>query len=182
MSTSTVHSQKTPEELINELFNEHSLLIYRAAYRITRRAEDAHDVLQTIFLRLLTHLPEGIFENPGGYLHQAAVNEALTIAKARKRKKEKAVPILIKVDGKEKEHEEIESKAARSQRAGNLREQLQDAITALNPQDVGLLLLYMDGYSDAEIAEMRGETRGAVASKLYRIREKLRNLLNEEPS
>jgi len=41
-----------PEEF-ERLFHEHHGLVYRAAYRITGRAEDAEDVLQTLFVRLL---------------------------------------------------------------------------------------------------------------------------------
>ena len=37
-------------------------------------------------------------------------------------------------------------------------------------------------YSDAEIAEMRGQTRGTVASMLHRIRAALKKLMTEETS
>ena len=35
------------------LFHEHYPLVYRTAYRVTGRAEDAEDVVQTLFLRLV---------------------------------------------------------------------------------------------------------------------------------
>ena len=35
------------------LFREHYLLVYRTAWVITGNSDDAEDVLQTIFLRLL---------------------------------------------------------------------------------------------------------------------------------
>ena len=37
------------------LFREHSRMVYRTAYGVTGNREDAQDVLQTIFLRLLRH-------------------------------------------------------------------------------------------------------------------------------
>src|SRR5690242_20658382 len=69
-----------------QLFQEHHGLVYRAAYRITGNAQDAEDVLQTLFLRLLHRgRPLDMDANPKGYLHRAAVNIALDIIRARRR-------------------------------------------------------------------------------------------------
>src|SRR5262252_1551149 len=69
-----------------QLFQEHHGLVYRAAYRITGNTQDAEDVLQTLFLRLLHRgRPLDVDANPKGYLHRAAVNIALDIVRARRR-------------------------------------------------------------------------------------------------
>src|SRR6185436_15725529 len=61
-------------------------LVYRTAFRITGRAEDTEDVVQSIFLRLLRRgLPPDFFRNPKGYLYRAAVNLALTAVESRQR-------------------------------------------------------------------------------------------------
>jgi hypothetical protein len=61
-------SEVTNDELTHEfeqIFREHSQLVYRTAYGATGNAEDAEDVLQTIFLRLLRNeLPPNLKNNP----------------------------------------------------------------------------------------------------------------------
>lgn len=53
------------------LFREHYQLVYRTAYGVTGRAEDAEDVLQTVFLKLLRrgHSPD-LYKNTKGYLYR----------------------------------------------------------------------------------------------------------------
>ena len=86
----TSAAQKTggkplPEDF-ERIFNENHALVYRVAYRVTGSNEDAEDVLQTLFLRLLRReiLPD-IERNPKAYMHRAAINIALDIVKQRSR-------------------------------------------------------------------------------------------------
>src|SRR3979409_2249355 len=77
--------RQLPEDL-ERIFQEHHGLVYRAAYRVTGNSEDAEDVLQTLFLRLLRReRPLDFQSNPKGYLHRAAVNISLDVIKLRKR-------------------------------------------------------------------------------------------------
>src|SRR5436190_8914894 len=68
------------------LFREHYLLVYRTACVITGSPEDAEDVLQTIFLRLIRRsaLPD-ICKNPKGYFYKAAVHLSLDTIRSRQR-------------------------------------------------------------------------------------------------
>jgi RNA polymerase sigma-70 factor (ECF subfamily) len=77
MSTLTApevtNNQWTQE--FEKLFTEYSQLVYRTAYGVTGNAEDAEDVLQTIFLRLVRReVPPNLKNNPKAYLYRAAVN------------------------------------------------------------------------------------------------------------
>src|SRR6188474_2823468 len=70
-----------------DVFEEHYSLVYRTAYGITGRVEDAEDVVQTVFLRLLQRgTPPELLKNPAGYLYRAAVNVALTTVQSRQRR------------------------------------------------------------------------------------------------
>ncbi|HET9130268.1 MAG TPA: sigma-70 family RNA polymerase sigma factor [Terriglobia bacterium] len=61
-------------------------MVYRTAYGITGRTEDAEDVLQTVFLKLLRRgTPPDLQKNPKGYLYRAAVNLSLTTVQTRRR-------------------------------------------------------------------------------------------------
>src|SRR5437867_12549730 len=69
-----------------QLFREHYQLVYRTACRVTGSPEDAEDVLQTIFLRLLRReVPPDLQKNPKAYLYRAAVKLTLATVRMRKR-------------------------------------------------------------------------------------------------
>jgi len=57
-----------------EIFREHYQLVYRTAYSVTGSRQDAEDVLQTIFLRLIQReIPPDLRRSPKAYLYRAAV-------------------------------------------------------------------------------------------------------------
>src|SRR5262252_4958044 len=71
-----------------EIFREHSRMVYRTAYTITGNHQDADDVLQNIFLTLLERRqPANLGTNPRGYLYRAAVNMSLTTIRSKKRRR-----------------------------------------------------------------------------------------------
>lgn len=54
------------------------------------------------------------------------------------------------------------------------------ALSALNPSDRALLILYLEGYQYQEIAEVSSLTLTNVSTRLSRIRQKLRTLFQSE--
>jgi RNA polymerase sigma factor (sigma-70 family) len=59
-----------------------------------------------------------------------------------------------------------------------MQRRLVNAIARLKPRAVEILILhYEHGYSDAEIAQMLGKSRSAVAVTLTRSRQRLKKLL-----
>ena len=157
-----------------ELFREHYQLIYRTAFSVTGRRQDAEDVLQTIFLRLLqSGLPPDFSKNPKGYLYRAAIN--LSLNTVRDPKRESATDSMDRLLAPV-------APGAAGQDHG-LRGHLLNAIAQLNPRAVEMLVLrYEHGYSDAGIAAMLGKSRGTVAVTLYRTRARLKKLLSRETS
>jgi RNA polymerase sigma factor (sigma-70 family) len=74
------------EIVFENLFRAHYTFLYRTSYAVTRRAEDAEDVVQTIFLRLIRReVPPDLEQNPRAYLYRAAVNLSLNSIRSRKR-------------------------------------------------------------------------------------------------
>jgi RNA polymerase sigma-70 factor (ECF subfamily) len=159
--------QKPPalSDDLERLFREHHGLVYRAAYRITGRAEDAEDVLQTLFVRLLRRdrLPD-LSLNAKGYLHRAAVNLALDTIKARK------------------QTVQSEEEATGSWDAGwEMRETIRAALAALHPKAAEIFVLrHVEGYSNGEIAVMIGTSAGVVAVTLFRARMKLKRTMRTQ--
>jgi hypothetical protein len=70
-----------PQEF-EDFFQEHYVLVYRTAYGITGRVEDAEDVVQTIFLRLLQRcpLPLSLLRSVGGTRKTEAASSRRTTA------------------------------------------------------------------------------------------------------
>jgi RNA polymerase sigma-70 factor, ECF subfamily len=155
-----------PQEL-EQMFQEHHGLVYRAAYRITGNAEDAEDVLQILFLRLLRRGQALDSEsNPKGYLHRAAVNIALDIVRLRKH----GVPADDSIPG--------ESDPAASQR---IREIVAHALAELSPKLAELFVLkHVEGFDNNELAKLIGTSRGAVAVMLFRARTRLKKSIRAQ--
>src|SRR5262249_37719293 len=88
MSTVTVLElmQKPSLQEFGGIFEEYYDLVYRTADSITRTPEDAEDVVQTIFLRLLRRqAAPDLTKNPKGYFYRAAVNVSLKMVRLRDR-------------------------------------------------------------------------------------------------
>src|SRR5688500_7575781 len=152
-SVPTMAGNLFPREF-EEIFQEHYVLVYRTAYGITGRVEDAEDVVQTIFLRLLQReRPPELVKNPKGYLYRAAVNLSLTIVQTRRRRaqtedsEDLAAFLPARVPGRRSLGE------GGSSRAEDLHRKLYEAIAQLKPKAAAIVILrYLHNHSDAEIA------------------------------
>jgi len=158
-----------PQEF-EDLFQEHYVLVYRTAYGITGRVEDAEDVAQTVFLRLLRReKPRELLKNPKGYLYRAAVNLSLTIVQTRQRR--------ARTEASEDLAVSVPSRA--SSRAEELHRKLYEAIALLKPKAASILILrYLHNYNDADIATLLGTSRGVIAVTLFRSRARLKKLMD----
>src|SRR5205809_770734 len=87
MSTATKQPMQFPVTYdFEQIYREYAPLIYRTAWGVLGNPEDAQDVLQMIFVRLLRReFPPDLQKNPKAYLRRAAVNQSLNILKARRR-------------------------------------------------------------------------------------------------
>ena len=133
MSLVTVFNVTNKEltQEFEETFREHAPMIYRTAYSVTRTPQDAEDIVQTLFLKLLRRgFPEGLKENPKAYLYRAAVNLSLNAVRVRDRH----VPIADADSLKASAADEVPRADADTQRL------VAKAITQLHPQVVEVLV------------------------------------------
>src|SRR5204862_6334212 len=66
------------------VYERHYEAVFRAALRITGRAADAEDVLQTVFLRVLSRSEQAdVSVHPAAYFRRAAVNAAVDLLRRR---------------------------------------------------------------------------------------------------
>jgi len=160
----------SPAADLERIFRENHSAVFRAAYRITGNAEDAEDVLQTVFLRMVKRdaAAEPV-ENMSSFLHKAAVNAALDLVRARLHVRQVPLdewePVLA---------ESAHSRPDRLQTAGEIREWLRGALARLNPRIAQMFILrFFEGKDNPEIARLLKTTPGTVAVTLSRTRDRL---------
>jgi RNA polymerase sigma-70 factor (ECF subfamily) len=144
-----------------ELYEHHYEAVFRAALRVTGNPADAEDVLQTVFLRVLTR--SGDVEDvalPAAYFRRAAVNAAVDVLRRRELRADS-------VYDESAPHVAVQPPVL-------LKERLRRAIAALDSEDASLFLLrHVEGLSIAELAGLFQLEKNNVAVRLHRIRHRL---------
>jgi RNA polymerase sigma-70 factor (ECF subfamily) len=143
------------------LYERHCDAVFRTALRVTGRPADAEDVLQTVFVRLLSGAEhDEAARRPAAYFRRAAVNAAVDLLRRRAVRAETAYDDTAP-------HAAVES-------ALLLKEQLRRAIATLDSEDATLFVLrYVEGLSNQELADMFQLEKNNVAVRLHRIRMRL---------
>jgi RNA polymerase sigma-70 factor (ECF subfamily) len=142
------------------LYERHYEAVFRAALRVTGRPADAEDILQTVFLRVLSHEHEWGAAPPAAYFRRAAVNAAVDLLRRRAAHGESAYDDRAP-------HAAVEPTLL-------LKEQLRRAIAALDSEDATLFALrYIEGLSNQELADLFQLEKNNVAVRLHRIRLRL---------
>ena len=143
------------------LFERHSEAVFRAALRVTGNPADAEDVLQTVFLRVLSRSAQDeASRRPAAYFRRAAVNAAVDLLRRRASHAEMAYDDRAP-------HAAVEPTLL-------LKEQLRRAIATLENDDAALFLLrYVEGLANHELADEFQLEKNPVAVRLHRIRLRL---------
>jgi RNA polymerase sigma-70 factor (ECF subfamily) len=165
-----MESANLSEADLERIFREHHALVYRAAYRVTGNANDAEDVLQTVFLRLVKRAPGAEpVDHMASFLHRAAVNAALDLVRSRQNIRSVPLDDLEPVLS-----EPAHRSPDRVQHSGEIREWLRGALARLNPRIAEMFMLrFFDGKDNPEIARLLKTTPGTVAVTLSRTRDRL---------
>jgi len=147
------------------LYERHYEAVFRTALRITGRPADAEDVLQTVFVRLLSGTEhDEAARKPAAYFRRAAVNAAVDLLRRRAVRGESAYDDAAP-------HAAVEP-------ALLLKEQLRRAIATLDSEDAALFVLrFVEGLSNQELADQFQLEKNNVAVRLHRIRLRLQDEL-----
>jgi RNA polymerase sigma-70 factor (ECF subfamily) len=154
---------------LESLFLQHQRRVFRAAYRITGSAQDAEDVLQTVFLRLARQGDDALaLLNPASYLYRAAVNAALDLLRARRERQSLALDDARVAPAAAGERPD------EAQEGEELRAWLRRALADLPPRAALVFALrHFEGQENVEIARALGISRVSVAVTLHRTRRRL---------
>ena len=157
--------------------------VFALALRLTRDRDEAADVTQEVFVRVLRSV--GGFRGEaafGTWLHRVTVNASLTSLRKRSRQARPGLQAF----GAPGEHAgaELADDAAgpeeRAERA-ELLARAQAAVAALPESSRTIVVLRdVEGLSTAEVAAATGLSETAVKVRLFRARERLRASLSDD--
>jgi len=160
---------------IRQLYQQHSRMILRTAWRITGSQDDAEDVLQLIFLRLMKNPSAHPAALTGGYLRRAAANASLDIVRKRQKQPEQAALEQL-APPREAESGETPEEVLRTR---DLADALSLALSQLNKRAAEVFILReIEGLSSDETAALLGTTPNTVTVTLHRARTKLLEMLS----
>lgn len=144
------------------LFDQYHNMVYRLALSYTKSRQDAEDLVQTVFLKLLegSHPPQCGKEK--AWLAQVTVNASRDLLRSAQRRRsepmDEEIPFTDETD-----------------------QTLYTAVMALPPKyRVAMHLHYYEGYSLAETAKLLRVGVSAVSMRLHRARKLLWSALEEE--
>ncbi len=155
-----------------KLYNRYASLFLGIAFRYANSKEDAEDILQEAFVKILTRVEQyketGSFE---GWMKRILVNTAINhYRKEQKHDFNKSFDLISET---KIEHYEIDSSEF-------TREELLNSINKLPKGFKIIFNLYaIEGYKHKEIAEMLEISVGTSKSQYSRARVFLQNILNE---
>ena len=147
----------------NACVHKWSDALFRFAYKCTGNEEDARDIVQGSFEVLWQKREDVLLGKEKAFLFQVAYRHSIDNYRKRRR-------ITYK--------EEVEHSDVYSQKNHDLKKVLDRALTQLDEQSRGLVLLKdYEGYKYEEIAVITGLTETQVKVYLHRARKVLKNYL-----
>lgn len=157
----------------DELFSEHHKKVFLAAYRVTGNLQDAEDILQSVFLRLLNRREQpNSGDNPAGYLCKAAINASIDLLRSRSRAQTESLDEQI--------HPSTQGAADGDVRQAELRRHLRIALLSLEQRAAEVFALrFFEDFSNTEIAVLLDTSPNSIAVTLHRARTHLQEIFGE---
>jgi RNA polymerase sigma-70 factor (ECF subfamily) len=151
----------------------HTDRLYRAAWALCGSREDAEDLVQETFARVLAR-PRSLREaDELAYLMQVLRNTFLTQRRTASRRPQIATTL--------EQIEPVDHRAAdRPEEAAQLHEVISTIATLSEPQRLALIAVDIVGLSYREAADALGTGEQTLAVRLFRARERLARDLNGE--
>ncbi len=151
-----------PNQQAERLANAYADAILRLSYTYLKNTQDAQDICQTVFVKLLTEPRE--FESPEherAYVLRMAANACKDLLKSPWRKRTCGLETVLEVPAPEAEDGSV--LAAVNQLPANYR--------------CVIYLFYYEGYQAAEIGKILGVPTATVHTRLARGRARLKDIL-----
>lgn len=152
------------------LYNTHYLSIYKLIYNLVGNAHESADITQDVFLALYTQLEKGIeVSYPKTWLYRVGVNKSLNFIQRRK----EVASLNEAVFGIEADKLVFPDLKDTEEKSKILK----NAMEKLKPNEKTIVLLYSEGLSYKEMAEICEIPFNSVGKLISRTLEKLRLIL-----
>ncbi len=179
-------AQKGDGKAFRTLVERHQRRVFSIALGIVRDENDAREISQEAFLRVY----RGLDRFQGGssfftWLYRIVTNLSIDLIRRPGRRDAELLeernlyevtdgalaPLVSHMDG---------SDPARVVRRREIAERLQEALDALPPYHLGVILMReVEGMSYEEMAEAMGVSKGTIMSRLFHARQKLQRALKD---
>lgn len=172
---------KGDQNAFNVLIERYRNYIYTIAYKISLNEEDALDITQNVFIRLVEKI--GDYQGQGpfrSWLGTISTRESITYNRRPNKREVSFSPELMTGVIQELVTEEAEPEAVIELRRGERQRELRKAIELLSPQQRAIMLLRLnEGLGPSACAERLGIPAKQVRAQYYRAIVKLRGVLEE---
>jgi RNA polymerase sigma factor (sigma-70 family) len=158
----------SPRDRFQALLERHQKIVFKVANTYCRHAEDRRDLVQEISVQLWRAFPRYDEGRPfSTWMYRIALNVAISCARRAGHRRMHALPLDESLAGSSdgpSTHEELDDRVAALRRF----------IDGLDDLNRALLLLYLEERSYREIAEVLGISETNVATKISRLKQRIR--------
>jgi RNA polymerase sigma factor (sigma-70 family) len=164
----TMPSAVDDKDTFLRLLDQHGGIIRKVAAGYSRGLADRHDLAQEITLQLWKAYPRYSPDRPfSTWMYRIALNVAISFLRRNTHPSRQAISL------DENEIEVVDENAEPGENDERIP-LLRQIIASLEPLNRALLLLYLDEHSYRDIASILGITETNVATKLNRLKHRVR--------
>ena len=150
-----------------QIVKENKSTIYTVCYMFSKDSEEVNDLFQEVLINLWKGINSFKEQsNIRTWIYRIALNTCISVE--RKKKKIETVSLSVDInlfDDTDEEAKQIQL--------------LHDRINKLQPFDKAIVLLWLENISYDEIGAIVGISTRNVATRLFRIKEKLKSMSND---
>ncbi|MBN1925886.1 MAG: RNA polymerase sigma factor [Prolixibacteraceae bacterium] len=143
-----------------KIYAENYRLIFNVVQKIIGDSDEAADIVQETFIKLFQHMKKDNIESPRNWLYRVAVNKCIDHMKQKRKNGD--INLAKNINSEEPNIETSEKQIF-----------IKQALNKLKPGERTLAVLYSEGLSYKEIAEITGIKFTSIGKTLSRILSKL---------
>ncbi len=153
----------SPENFFTEILESHKKLIYKIANSYCRDPEERKDLVQEIVLQLWKAFPK--YDNKyalSTWIYRIALNVSISYyrkEKSRKKTEENYIQAVEFSDHGSCRNDQLD--------------ELYNLIDLLNPLEKAVMILYLEGKNQREMADIMGTSTTNISTRINRIKNKL---------
>ena len=163
----------TSKQEFEQLLQQHQKIVYKVVNTYCWHADDRADLAQEIAIQLWRAFPKYDGNRKfSTWMYRIALNVAISSVRQKKNNLQFAVSL-------DESHDNIRTDAAENKDEERIR-CLQDFIARLDTLNRALMLLYLEDHSYKEIADIVGISETNVATKVSRLKQRIRDDINTQ--